>query len=83
VLLFALVVDYSENVELDHTIPEGFSIKFPHSKRMKRHPKSGDGAFRRARMVLESPVSVFFLGNNKVAKEIRFRIQICAGQVSP
>lgn len=41
VLLFALLDDYSESVELDHTIPEGFSIKFPHSKQVKRQQNQG------------------------------------------
>ncbi|MBS0307791.1 MAG: hypothetical protein JSS58_02360, partial [Proteobacteria bacterium] len=52
VLIFALVDDYAEKVELEHAIPEGLAIEFPLSKQGEKVvkikggcvPESKDGA---------------------------------------
>jgi hypothetical protein len=52
VIVFALADDYAENVQLEHTIPEGLTIEFPLSKQGQKSitikggcvPESKDGA---------------------------------------
>lgn len=76
VLIFALVDDYSENVVLEHTIPEGPSIEFSLSKQGEKTatvrggcvPESKDGA-EVARLCN------FYWGKVQVVKDVRFEFK--------
>ena len=72
-LIFALVDDYSEKIELEHTIPPGLTLEFKLSKQDANPikitggcvPESKDGA-EVARMCN------FYWGKHQVVKNIRF-----------
>jgi hypothetical protein len=76
VLIFALVDDYSENVQLEHKIPDGPALEFPLSKQGEKSvtikggclPESKDGA-EIAR------VCNFFWGKHHVVKDVRFEFK--------
>lgn len=76
VLIFALVDDYSEKVELEHTIPDGLAIEFPLSKQGEKTttikggcvPESKDGAE-------VARVCNFYWGKYHVVKDVRFEFK--------
>ncbi|MGE5491498.1 MAG: hypothetical protein ACM31P_09470 [Actinomycetota bacterium] len=76
VMIFALVDDYSENVQLEHVIPEGISMEFPLSKQGEKSvtikggcvPESKDGAE-------VARVCNFFWGKHQVVKNVRFEFK--------
>lgn len=73
VLIFALVDDFAEQVELQHTIPEGLAIEFPLSKQEGKTvaikggcvPVSKDGAE-------VARVCNFSWGKFQVVRDVRF-----------
>jgi hypothetical protein len=76
VMIFALVDDYSENVQLEHVIPEGLSMEFPLSKQGEKSvtikggcvPESKDGAE-------VARVCNFFWGKHQIVKNVRFEFK--------
>lgn len=72
-LIFALVDDYSEKVEVVHTIPEGLTIEFPLSRQGVNPisisggcaPESKDGAE-------VARVCNFMWGKVQIVKDVRF-----------
>lgn len=76
VLIFALVDDYAEKIQIEHVIPEGPSIEFPLSKQGEKSvtikggcvPESKDGAE-------VARVCNFFWGKHQVVKDVRFEFE--------
>lgn len=76
VLIFALVDDYSENIELEHAIPEGPALEFPLSRQGGKSvtikggctPESKDGAE-------VARVCNFFWGKYQIVKDVRFEFK--------
>lgn len=76
VLIFALVDDYSENVQLEHVIPEGPAIEFALSRQGEKSvtikggcvPESKDGAE-------VARVCNFYWGKHQIVKDARFEFK--------
>lgn len=76
VLIFALVDDYAEKMQIEHVLPEGPSIEFPLSKQGEKSvtikggcvPESKDGAE-------VARVCNFFWGKHQVVKDVRFEFE--------
>jgi len=76
VVIFALADDYAENVQLEHTIPEGLTLELPLSKQGQKSvtikggcvPESKDGAE-------VARVCNFFWGKYQVVKDVRFEFK--------
>lgn len=73
VMIFALVDDYAENVQLEHVIPEGLTIEFPLSK------QGGESVMIKGGCVPESKdgaevarVCNFHWGKYHIVKDVRF-----------
>ncbi len=76
VLVFALVDDYSENVMLEHTIPEGLSIEFPLSKQGEKTVKIHGGCVPESKDGAEvARVCNFFWGKFHIVKDVRFEFK--------
>lgn len=76
VLIFALVDDYSEKVELEHTIPEGVSIEFPLSKQGEKTIKIRGGCVPESKDGAEvARVCNFYWGKYQVVKDVRFEFK--------
>jgi hypothetical protein len=76
VLIFALVDDYSENVELEHTLPEGLSIEFPLSKQGGKTTKIKGGCVPESKDGAEvARVCNFHWGKYQVVKDVRFEFK--------
>lgn len=73
VLIFALVDDYSEKVELEHTIPDGPAMEFPLSKQGEKSTKIRGGCVPESRDGMEvARVCNFHWGKHHVVKDVRF-----------
>lgn len=73
VLIFALVDDYSENVVLEHTIPEGITMEFPLSKQGEKTVQIRGGCVPVSKDGAEvARVCNFFWGKHQVVKDVRF-----------
>jgi hypothetical protein len=76
VLIFALVDDYSENVELEHTIPEGLTIEFPLSKQGEKAIKIRGGCVPESKDGAEvARVCNFYWGKYQIIKGVRFEFE--------
>ena len=76
VLLFALVDDFSEKVELEHTIPPGVSIEFPLSKQGTPTIKISGGCVPESKDGVEVARNCnFFWGKYQVIKDARFEFK--------
>jgi hypothetical protein len=76
VLIFALVDDYSENVELEHEIPEGLTIEFPLSKQGEKVVKIRGGCAPESKDGAEvARLCNFHWGKYQVVKDIRFEFK--------
>lgn len=81
--IFALVDDYSEKVELEHTIPPGLSIEFPLSKQGGNSVKIAGGCVPESKDGVEvARVCNFYWGKLHVVKDVRFefkqKLTICS-----
>lgn len=76
VLIFALVDDYSEKVEMEHTIPEGLTIEFPLSKQGEKIVKIRGGCVPESKDGAEvARVCNFYWGKHQVVKDVRFEFK--------
>jgi hypothetical protein len=76
VLLFALVDDFSEKVELEHTIPAGITIEFPLSKQGAPTVKISGGCVPESKDGAEvARTCNFFWGKYQVIKDARFEFE--------
>lgn len=76
VLIFALVDDYSENIELQHTIPEGLAIEFPLSKQGEKTTKIRGGCVPESKDGTEvARLCNFYWGKHQVVKDVRFEFK--------
>jgi hypothetical protein len=76
VLIFALVDDYSEKVELEHTIPDGLTIEFPLSKQDEKTTKIRGGCIPESKDGAEvARVCNFYWGKYQVVKDVRFEFK--------
>jgi hypothetical protein len=76
VLLFVLVDDYSEKVELEHTIPEGPSIEFALSKQGEKTTKIRGGCVPESKDGAEvARLCNFYWGKHQVVKDVRFEFK--------
>ncbi len=76
VLIFALVDDYSENIELEHTIPDGLAIEFPLSKQGEKTTKIRGGCIPESKDGAEvARVCNFYWGKYQVVKDVRFEFK--------
>lgn len=76
VLIFALVDDYSENIELEHTIPDGETIEFPLSKQGEKTIKIRGGCIPESKDGAEvARVCNFYWGKHQVVKDVRFEFK--------
>ena len=76
VLIFALVDDYSEKVELEHAIPEGLAIEFPLSKQGEKVVKIRGGCVPESKDGAEvARLCNFYWGKYQVVKDIRFEFK--------
>lgn len=72
-LIFALVDDYSEKVELEHTIPEGITIEFQLSKQNINPIKITGGCVPESANGAEvARVCNFYWGKYQIVKNVRF-----------
>lgn len=75
-LIFALVDDYVEKVELTHTIPEGMSIEFPLSKQGEKMVKISGGCVPESKDGAEvARLCNFYWGKHQVVKDVRFEFK--------
>ena len=73
ILIFALVDDYSEKVELEHTIPDGVSLEFPLSTQGEKVVKIRGGCVPENKDGVEiARLCNFYWGKYQVVKDIRF-----------
>ncbi|WP_370679109.1 hypothetical protein [Comamonas sp. GB3 AK4-5] len=73
VMIFALVDDYSENVQLDHVIPEGLTIEFPLSKQGGKSVTIKGGCVPESKEGAEvARVCNFHWGKHHIVKDVRF-----------
>lgn len=76
VLIFALVDDYSEKVELEHTIPEGLTVEFPLSMQGEKVVKIRGGCVPESKNGAEvARLCNFYWGKYQVVKDIRFEFK--------
>lgn len=76
VLIFALVDDYSEKVELEHAIPEGLTIEFPLSKQGEKVVKIRGGCVPESKDGAEiARICNFYWGRHQIVKDIRFEFK--------
>lgn len=73
VLIFSLVDDYAEHVELQHTVPDGPSIEFAFSKQGEKVVKITGGCVPESKDDVEvARVCNFYWGKVQVVKDVRF-----------
>jgi hypothetical protein len=76
VLIFALVDDYSEKIELEHTIPDGLTIEFPLSKQGEKVVKITGGCIPESKNGTEVARSCnFYWGKIQIVKDVRFEFK--------
>lgn len=76
VLIFALVDDYAEKIELEHAIPEGVTIEFPLSKQGEKVVKIWGGCVPESKDGAEvARLCNFYWGRYQVVKDIRFEFK--------
>jgi hypothetical protein len=72
-LIFALVDDFSENVQLEHVIPEGEVLEFPLSMQGAKSVKIKGGCVPVSKDGYEAArVCNFFWGKYQIVKDVRF-----------
>jgi hypothetical protein len=75
-LIFALVDDYADSVELTHTIPPGLTIEFPLSKQGSNPIKITGGCVPESKDGAEiARLCNFHWGKFHVVKDIRFEFK--------
>lgn len=75
-VIFALVDDFSEKVELEHEIPEGPGIEFPLSRQGEKIVKIRGGCRPESQDGLEvARVCNFHWGRHHVVKDARFEFK--------
>lgn len=73
VLVFALVDDYVEKVELEHTVPEGLTIELPLSKQGEKIARIKGGCVPESKDGAEvARICNFSWGRYQVVKDVRF-----------
>lgn len=76
VLLFALVDDFAEKIELEHTIPPGVTIEFPLSKQGTPTVKISGGCVPESKDGAEiARLCNFSWGKYHVIKDVRFEFK--------
>ena len=76
VLIFALVDDFSEKVEIEHSVPSGPSIEFPLSKQGGPTVKITGGCAPESKDGMEiARLCNFYWGKFQVVKDIRFEFK--------
>jgi hypothetical protein len=76
VLILALVDDYSEKIELEHTIPDGETIEFPLSKQGGKIVKISGGCVPESKDGAEiARLCNFYWGKIQVVKDVRFEFK--------
>lgn len=76
VLLVALVDDYAEKVELEHTIPTGPAIEFPLSLQGEMSIKIKGGCVPESKDGAEvARLCNFFWGKHQIVKDVRFEFK--------
>jgi len=76
VLIFALVDDFSEKVEIEHTLPSGPSIEFPLSKQGGSSVKITGGCAPESKDGYEvARLCNFYWGKFQVIKDVRFEFK--------
>lgn len=76
VLIFALVDDFSENVTLEHVIPEGLTIEFPLSRQEGKSVKITGGCVPESKDGAEvARLCNFSWGRFQVVKDVRFEFK--------
>jgi hypothetical protein len=72
-LIFALVDDYSEKIELEHTIPPGLTMEFPLSRQGDNPIKITGGCVPESKDGAEvARLCNFYWGKLHVVKDVRF-----------
>lgn len=73
VMVFALIDDYVEKVELEHTVPEGMAIELPLSKQGEKIARIKGGCVPESKDGAEvARVCNFSWGRYQVVKDVRF-----------
>lgn len=76
VLIFALVDDFSEKVEIEHAVPSGPSIEFPLSKQDVSSVKITGGCAPESKDGMEiARLCNFYWGKFQVVKDVRFEFK--------
>jgi hypothetical protein len=76
VLIFALVDDYAEKVELEHAVPEGPAIEFPLSRQGEKIVRIRGGCVPENKDGAEvARLCNFYWGKQQVVKDVRFEFQ--------
>lgn len=76
VLLFALVDDYSEHIELEHILPPGPAIEFPLSQQGGKSTKIKGGCLPESKDGAEvARICNFYWGNFQIVKNVRFEFK--------
>ena len=72
-LIFALVDDYADNVQLEHTVPDGEVIEFPLSMQGGKTVTIKGGCVPESKDGYESArVCNFYWGKHQIVKDVRF-----------
>ena len=75
-VIFALVDDFAEKVELEHEIPEGLVVEFPLSLQGEKIVKISGGCRPESKEGLEvARVCNFHWGKHHVVKDVRFEFK--------
>jgi hypothetical protein len=73
ILVFTLVDDYVEKVELEHTIPEGMTIEMPLSKQGEKVARIKGGCVPESKDGMEvARICNFTWGRHQIVKDVRF-----------
>lgn len=75
-LIFALVDDYSEKIELEHSIPPGLTMEFPLSRQGDNPVKITGGCVPESKDGAEvARLCNFYWGKLHVVKDVRFEFK--------
>ncbi|WGG52764.1 hypothetical protein [Rugamonas sp. DEMB1] len=73
VLIFALMDDYVEQIELTHTVPEGLVLELPLSMQGEKTVKISGGCVPQSKDGAEvARVCNFSWGKKQIVKDVRF-----------
>lgn len=75
-LIFALADDFADNVQLDHTVPDGETLEFPLSMQGGKTVTIKGGCVPESKGDIEvARVCNFYWGKYQIVKDVRFEFE--------